>query len=77
MTTGESWSGRILNIIGVVWIVGHIVFSMLPIIGWFILNPLFGLAMFIVMIICAAKHYGGQRFKLPVLGDWAEKQADQ
>ncbi len=61
--------------LGVCWIVGSIVCGMLPIIGWFILAPLFNLAMFITMVICAAKHYGGQRFKLPVLGDWAEKQA--
>ncbi len=61
---------------GVCWIVGGIICGMIPIIGWFVLAPLFNLAMVLAMFICAFKHYStGTNFKLPVIGDWAEKQA--
>ncbi len=33
------------------------------------------LAMFVILLILALKAYQGQKFKLPVIGDMAEKQA--
>ncbi len=59
--------------LGLVSIAGHIVLGMVPVLGWVIL-PFFSLAIFVVAIICAVKAYGNQQFKLPVLGDLAEKQ---
>jgi uncharacterized membrane protein len=36
-----------------------------------------GLGAFILMVILMIKAYGNQTFKLPVIGDWAEKQANR
>jgi uncharacterized membrane protein len=38
--------------------------------------PLVGLAFFIVWILALIKAFNGQRFKLPIIGDLAEKQAN-
>ncbi len=59
----------------VAWFVAHIVLMMIPVIGGAIAS-LLGLAFLIVWILCLAKAYGGQMFKLPVIGDLAEKQAN-
>ena len=40
-----------------------------------VLWPLVGLAFFIVWILCLIKAFNGQQFKLPIIGDLAEKQA--
>ena len=54
-------------------IVGHI-----PILGWLtiFLWPLVGLAGLVLWIILLLKANGGQMWKLPVIGDMAEKQAN-
>ena len=51
------------------------VLSVIPILGWILLLflPLLG---FVVWVICAVKAFQNEMFKLPVLGDFAEKQAD-
>jgi len=53
--------------------IGHI-----PFLGWatLLLWPLVSLAGFILWLIMVLKAYQGQMFKLPVIGDMAEKQAD-
>ncbi len=53
-------------------IIGHI-----PILGWatILLWPLVGLAGLIIWVILVLKAYQGKMFKLPVIGDIAEKQA--
>ena len=61
----------------VLWIglgfIGHI-----PILGWatILLWPLIGLGGLVIWVILVLKAYQGQMFKLPVIGDMAEKQAD-
>ena len=60
---------------GVCWFIGNICLMFIPILGWIAL-PFWMLANVIVMIVCAVKAYGNNRFKLPVLGDFAEKHAD-
>jgi len=40
-----------------------------------LLWPLVGLAFLIIWILCVVKAFNGQRFKLPIIGDLAEKQA--
>ena len=47
----------------------------IPILGW-VLSPLLHLTVFVCWIICVVKAFGGGRFKLPVIGDFAEKQAN-
>lgn len=50
-----------------------IVLSMIPILGWILLLFL-PLAVLALAVICAVKAYQNERYKLPVLGDFAEKQ---
>jgi len=56
-------------------IVIHIVLMMIPIIGW-ALSGLISLATLALVIVLMIKAYNGQKWKLPVIGDMAEKQAD-
>lgn len=39
-----------------------------------VISPIVGLAIFIFWVICMIKAYQGEHFKLPILGDIAEKQ---
>lgn len=58
--------------------VAAIAFSMImvvPILGW-IIGILGHLAVFVLWIVCVIKAFSGGRFKLPVIGDFAEKQAN-
>ncbi len=54
-------------------IVAHI-----PFFGWLtiLVWPLVSLAGFVIWLILVLKAYQGQKFKLPVIGDAAEKQAN-
>ena len=47
----------------------------IPVIGW-ILSPFVGLAGFIAALVAAMKAYGNQTWKIPVIGEFAEKQAN-
>jgi uncharacterized membrane protein len=60
----------------IVW-VGLSVVSMIPVIGWLtiLLWPIVGIGMFIVWLIALLKAFQGQWWKLPTIGDIAEKQA--
>jgi uncharacterized membrane protein len=60
--------------LGIACIVIDVVLTMIPVVGWIIL-PLFGLLVLIVWILCIVKAFGGQRFKIPLIGDFAAKQA--
>jgi uncharacterized membrane protein len=46
--------------------------------GWltFLLWPLVSLAGFVVWLVLVLKAHQGQKFKLPVIGDMAEQQAN-
>ena len=68
----HSFQGLFL---GLVSFVGHIILSFIPFIGWALI-PLFSLAIFILAIVGMVKAYGNQKWKIPVIGDMAEKQAD-
>ncbi len=52
-----------------------IVLGMIPILGWILLLFL-PLAIFVAWVLCAVKAYQNVKFKLPLLGDFAEKQAE-
>jgi uncharacterized membrane protein len=60
----------------VLWIVLGVV-AQIPFLGWatIFLWPIIWLAGVIVWILLLVKAYGGQKFKLPVIGDLAEQQA--
>ena len=66
---------------GVAWIVLWValeIFGHLPFLGWasLLLWPLISLAGFVLWLILVFKAYQGQKFKLPIIGDMAEKQAN-
>jgi uncharacterized membrane protein len=61
--------------LGLASIVGHIVLSFIPILGW-ILMPFWGLAIFVLAVVAAVKAYGNNKFRIPVIADMAEKQAN-
>ena len=56
-------------------IVTQIVLTIIPIIG-LILLPFAMLGIFVMVVIAAIKAYQGKKFKIPVIGNIAEKQAD-
>jgi len=61
----------------VLWIALSIV-AHIPVLGWLtiLIWPLVGLAGLIIWVILLLKANQGQMFKLPVIGDMAEKQAN-
>jgi uncharacterized membrane protein len=54
------------------------IIAMIPVIGLLLIpiSFLVWIGVFVIVIICAVKAYQGQKWKLPVIGDLAEKQAD-
>ena len=48
----------------------------IPVVGWSIM-PLLGLLVFIVWLVLIIKTYQGEQFKLPVIGEIAQKQVDK
>lgn len=67
----HSWQSIFL---GIAAIAIDIVLTIIPIVGW-ILIPFVGLGFLVLWIILLLKALKGQRFKLPFIGDLAEKQA--
>ncbi len=61
----------------VIWIAASFV-AAIPVLGWatLLIWPVMGLGGLIIWIVLLMKAYGGQTFKLPVIGDMAEKQAN-
>jgi uncharacterized membrane protein len=61
----------------ILWVVLSI-FAHIPILGWLsiLIWPLIGLAGFIIWIVLLLKANQGQMYKLPFIGDMAEKQAN-
>ncbi len=65
----------------VAWIALWVALSIvggLPFLGWasMLIWPIVGLAGFITWLVLVLKAYQGQMFKLPIIGDMAEKQAN-
>jgi uncharacterized membrane protein len=53
----------------------HIVLAFIPVIGW-VISGLVSLATLALVIILMIKAYNGKMWKLPIIGDMAEKQAN-
>ncbi len=61
---------------GIAWFIIHVALSaILPWVMWFLWS-IIDLALFALWIVLLIKAYGGQKWKLPVIGDMAEKQAN-
>ena len=73
----HSWQSIFLCIACIVVDIGLSVLTHIPFFGFMTLAlwPLVGLAFLIVWLLCVIKAFNGQRFKLPVIGDLAERQA--
>ena len=52
----------------------NIVLGFIPVVGWSLM-PLAGIVQLILWIILMVKAYQGEHFKLPIVGDIAEKNA--
>ena len=61
--------------LGILWFCCSMIL-IIPILGW-IVGFLGFVVLFCAWVLCLAKAYGGAMFKLPVLGDQAEKLANQ
>ena len=74
----HSWQSIFMAIAWVVVEVGLIVLRRIPGLGLltFIIGPLVGLCFLILWIIVLINAFNGKRFKVPVIGDLAEKQAN-
>src|SRR5207253_241970 len=59
--------------LAVCWLVAWFL-VVIPFLGW-VLSPLIGLTLFVCWIICVIKAFNGGMFKLPLIGDFAAKQA--
>ncbi len=67
----HSWQSIFL---GIAIFAVDIVLTVIPILGW-ILLPFAMLGFLVVWIICLIKASKGERYKLPFIGNLAEKQA--
>lgn len=52
------------------------VLAMVPLIGW-ILSPFVMILAFVLWLVCMVKAYQGEKFVLPVVGKFAEKQLEK
>ncbi|HLF96369.1 MAG TPA: hypothetical protein VI457_04420 [Methylococcaceae bacterium] len=57
-----------------IWFGGSVALEFIPLLGWMVL-PFWSLVMVVISIVCAVKAYQGDRLKLPVISEMAEKQA--
>lgn len=74
----HSWQSIMLAIAWIVVEVGLMVIGRIPGIGLvdLFIGPLVGLAFFILWLVVLIQAFTGKWFKLPILGDLAEKQAN-
>ena len=74
----HSWQSIFLALAWFAVDIALIIVRMIPILGWLtvFLFPLVGLGFLVLWIIVVIKAFNGQRFKIPVIGDFAEKQAN-
>ena len=59
--------------LGLASIAGHIVLTLIPVLGW-TLMPLWSLLILVLAVVGAVKAYQNQTWRIPVIGDFAEKQ---
>ena len=73
----HSWQSIFFTVACIAIDVALSVLFRVPFLGFMtlLLWPLVGLAFFIVWLLVMIKAFNGQRFKLPIIGDLAEKQA--
>jgi uncharacterized membrane protein len=77
----HAYQSIFLSVGGIVVRLGFgVLLSIMPWSLWSLINmmsSLVSLALFLVFLLLMYKAYGDERFKLPVIGDLAERQAGQ
>jgi uncharacterized membrane protein len=75
----HSWQSIFLAIAYIAVHIGMVIIGHIPFFGWLTLFmwPLIGLGFFIIWIIVLIKAFNGERFKLPIIGQLAEQQANK
>jgi uncharacterized membrane protein len=73
----HAWQSIALAILGFAFSVVFRIILMIPVVNFLlvILVPVVWIAFLIVVLIAMIQAFQGKRFKIPVLGDFAEKQA--
>ena len=59
---------------GLVAFVVSVVLGMIPFLGW-VIGALWSILVLILWLLCIFKAFNRERFKVPVIGDFADKQA--
>ncbi len=74
----HSWQSIFFCIAWIVISIALTILHFMPFLGWFVwpLRLLVDLGLFILWVIVLIKAFNGERFKIPVIGDFAEKQAN-
>jgi uncharacterized membrane protein len=74
----HAWQSIFFTVACIAIDIALMVVGRLPFLGFMTLFlwPLVGLAFLIVWIIVLIKAFNGERYKLPIIGDLAEKQAN-
>ena len=74
----HSWQNIFLSIAWIVVDIALMMLGFMPFIRWMnlLLWPVVGLGFFLLWLIAMINAFTGKRFKLPVIGDLAEKQAN-
>lgn len=55
-----------------IWLIGWILLMIIPFLGW-VLLPFWALLMFVFWLVSIVKAYQGEKFKLPMIGDFIQK----
>ena len=67
-----------LIVLDILLVIASSIFHLVPVIGWFVaalMWPLYSLAVLALWLLLVIKAYQHEMFKLPIVGDLAEKQA--
>jgi len=56
----------------IVWFGGWIALTVIPVIGWLLL-PFWSLVMFVFWLVAIVKAWQGEKFLLPVIGEYVQK----
>jgi len=75
----HSWQSIFLAIAYTIVDIAMMIVGRIPVFGWLTLFmwPLIALGFFIIWIIVLIKAFNGERFKLPIIGQLAEQQANK
>ncbi len=67
----------VISVLSIIGAVLGFISSLLSALFGTLLSPVFGLVCFVLWVVCMVKAYNGEMYKLPIVGDLAEKQANR